>query len=128
MFTIAFIGWMGFVTFSSLYSFEGAGSSRFNIPHADKIVHFAFYFVACILGMFFLRERTKGAISFSKALVLIVIFSIGFGTLIEVIQYAFTTTRMADLLDALANSLGAFAGAGAIKMLFTNGSRLKWKV
>lgn len=119
---------MGFVTFSSLYTFKGVYAPRFAIPHADKLVHFTFYFVACFLGMYFLREQTKGRIPFKNALVKMVVFTICFGAIIEVIQYLFTLTRTGDFLDFLANSIGAICGAVLVNFRFAGQRRVKWKV
>ncbi|WP_262710884.1 VanZ family protein [Maribacter algarum] len=118
---------MVFVTFSSLYSFQGPHVSRFNIPHADKIVHFVFYFVACILGTFFLRERTKGNLPFKKAVVIMILGTIFFGILMEVLQYSMTVTRTGDLLDGLANTTGSFCGGILMKFYFSGKRRLKWE-
>ena len=59
LYAYAFIGWMVFVTFSSLYSFEGSGLNMFNIPYVDKVVHFMFYFVAAVLGSLFFIETKE---------------------------------------------------------------------
>lgn len=126
-FTIAFISWMVFVTFSSLSSFEGVHVSRFNIPHADKIVHFMFYFVACILGVLFLRERTGGNMQLGKALFIMTIATIGFGIIMELLQYSLTTQRMGDILDGIANTIGSFCGAMVSKFYFSDKRGLKWK-
>ncbi len=127
-FTIAFVSWMVFVTFSSLYSFSGIDTQSFiHIPHFDKVVHFIFYFVACILGVLFLRERTKGKMYFIKALVIICITTIVFGIIIEVLQYTITVERMGDLFDGLANSLGSLCGVLSMKLLFSGKRQLKWK-
>lgn len=118
---------MMFVTFSSLYSFDGVHISRFNIPHIDKIVHFTFYFVACVLGVFFLRERAGGKIQLRKALLIMTLLTISFGILMEVLQYSFTTQRSGDILDGLANTVGSFSGAIFTKFSFSGKRRLKWK-
>ena len=119
---------MVFVTFSSLYSFKTMKPPSFTIPHADKIVHFTFYFVAAILGMFFLRELTKGTMKFRKALLLMACSMICFGAIIEVIQEVFTLNRMGDVLDVMANSVGAVCGVGTVKYVFSKRRTLKWKI
>ncbi len=120
---------MVFITFSSLSSFEGTDIyiSRFNIPHLDKAVHFVFYFVAAVLATFFVRESTKGSFPLYKTLCSVVFGAIVFGIIIEVLQFTFTTSRQADLFDALANSLGAISGVWVMKFFFLNEWRLKWK-
>lgn len=122
------MGWMVFVTFFSLYSFKGVKPPTFSIPHADKLVHFTFYFIAVILGMFFLREQTRGTMRFRKAMLLMVFSMIFFGVIIEVIQHVFTLNRMGDVLDVLANSVGAICGLGMIKYLFFNRRTLNWEI
>ncbi len=118
---------MVFVTFSSLYSFSGVDTPSFNIPHLDKAVHFMFYFVACILGIFFLRERSNGKINLTKTLVTMVFATVVFGILIEVVQHNYMVKRMGDVYDALANSTGSICGALAVKLFFSRKRQLKWK-
>jgi glycopeptide antibiotics resistance protein len=48
----------------------------------------------------------KIKLSLKKTLIYAFLFSLLFGILIEVAQAIFTTTRKADILDVLANSLG----------------------
>jgi VanZ family protein len=126
-FRIAFVGWLLFVTFSSLYSFEGVHAPRFQIPQLDKIVHFTFYFVACVLGVFFLRERSQGAMRLNKAIWVMVFSTISFGILIEIIQHTLTVNRMGDFLDGIANILGSLCAAIALKVYFYGKRQLKWK-
>ncbi len=116
-----------FITFSSLYSFEGVHVSRFNIPHTDKLVHFTFYFVACILGVFFLRERTGGKMRLRKALLIMVLVTVAFGLLIEVLQYSLTAKRTGDVFDGIANTVGSFCGAMLTKFYFSDKRGLKWE-
>jgi glycopeptide antibiotics resistance protein len=52
----------------------------------------------------------KDHISNSKTKIIVLIASIGYGILIEICQGVFTTTRTPDILDVLANSLGATVG------------------
>lgn len=119
---------MVFVTFSSLFSFSGFDTGSYiTIPHLDKAVHFVFYFVACVLGVLFIRERTKGRINLIKVLVIMCIVTIVFGIIIEVLQYAITVDRMGDLFDGLANSIGSLCGALSMKFFFSDKRQLKWK-
>jgi VanZ family protein len=127
-FTIAFISWMVFITFSSLFSLDGVEVSKFNIPHLDKVAHFTFYFVACVLGVFLLRERTESKMNYKKAVLIMLAFTIAYGILMEVLQFSMTTQRSGDILDAIANTIGSFLGALATKLLFSAKSRLKWKL
>lgn len=126
-FTICFICWIVIITFLSLYSFEDINTQKIRIPHLDKMVHFTFYFVAAILGSLLIRERTKGQLNISGSIIISVLAVIIYGIVIEVIQNTFTEYRSGDLYDVLANSLGAFFGAGIIFILFLGKTPLKWK-
>ncbi|MFK5972154.1 MAG: VanZ family protein [Flavobacteriaceae bacterium] len=126
-YAIAFICWMLFVTWASLFSFSDVDLPSFKIPHLDKVVHFTFYFVAFVLGVFFFRERTKGEIQLRKALGSILFGVIVFGIIIEVIQQRFTLSRAGDIFDAISNSIGALVGAWVMRFLFSKKRGLKWK-
>jgi len=118
---------MMLVTFSSLYSFNKVDPPRFDIPHLDKAVHFSFYFVGCILGILFFRERTRGSIDLKKAVLIMLFLTILYGIGIEILQYLFTAERTGDVLDALANTIGSICGALLMKFYFSGKSALKWK-
>lgn len=122
---IAFIGWMMFVTFSSLYAFKGTHVGFFNFSYGDKIVHFIFYFIAGVLGLMYLSKAESDDSLQRTKLLKLVIFLILFGTVIEVIQETFTATRTGDIADALANSIGAICGVFIINALFYGQRRLK---
>lgn len=125
-----FLCWLVLVTFLSLASFSGIEfneDSWLNIPHLDKLVHVTFYFGITTLGVMFLRERTNGSFYFGKALLSIVFFAILYGIIIEVIQGRYTQDRQGDMLDVVANTIGAIVGAGTIKILFSKKMPLKWK-
>lgn len=127
-FTIAFFGWLAFVTYASLASFSGMDTSSFNIPFADKIVHFIFYFTAAVLGVFSVREQVKWSVTLGKALLLLFFFTLVFGILIEVIQYNFTENREGDVFDALANGFGGLIGVLASRFLFSKNGFFNWFV
>ena len=126
LFRILFISWLVFITFSSLFSFEGNMSVQsLNIPHADKVVHFIFYFVLVILGVKAIPEFFTTKLVLRKVLLYTLFFAIAYGILIEFLQYGFTENRHGDILDVLANSVGALAGMFTVKSLFSRGWALK---
>ncbi len=125
LYAFAFISWMVFVTFSSLYSFEDDEISNFNIPYGDKVVHFTFYFVAAVLGSLFFVETKKEKSKFIKYLKILALSLIFFGIVIEVIQEAMTVNRSGDVFDALANSIGVILGIIAIFTQFQGQRGLK---
>jgi len=96
-----------------------------NIPHADKVVHFIFYFVLVILGVKAIPEFFTTKLVLRKVLLYTLFFAIAYGILIEFLQYGFTENRHGDILDVLANSVGALAGMFTVKSLFSRGWALK---
>lgn len=80
----------------------------FNFKHFDKIAHFILYLVFTItLYHAILKQsyRTK----YTKLLTTLFI-AVFYGLLMESFQYIFTADRSPELLDALANTLGAITG------------------
>ncbi len=65
------------------------------IPYADKLVHFALYF---ILTLILRKEKIKKSIIFIYALCL--------GATTEILQGLLTTYRTPDILDFLADAIG----------------------
>lgn len=127
VYTSGFICWIIIITALSLYSFEEFDTQEIFIPHLDKVVHFIFYFIASFLGALLIREQTKGQLNLSGAVIISMLVVIIYGIVIEVIQNTFTLNRSGELYDVLANSLGAFFGAGLIIILFSGKTPLKWK-
>jgi len=127
IYTILFISWMMCITFLSLFSFSDNSLPSIKIPNIDKAVHFTFYFVAFILGSLFVREITKGNVSLKITIVRVFLFMLVYGIIIEVLQMSFTQNRHGDVLDVLANSLGAFIGIFVVKYVFSKKTQLKWK-
>jgi len=118
-----------FITMLSLFSFSNMelDAGRLNVPYADKITHFIFYMVFGFVGCLSLRERTKGSLGINRTINIVLVTAIAYGILMEALQYAVTTDRMAEFGDVLANTLGAFAGIGLIRWVFSKKNPLKWK-
>ncbi len=97
------IGWTILIAVLCLIKFTDLPS--FGVSGADKYVHFTFHFVFTMLwGFYFwlkLKERTLSKI------VRVVLISLSYGILIEILQETCTTTRHADIFDVLANLAGA---------------------
>ncbi len=72
----------------------------FKIPHIDKIVHFALFFVFCLL---MLRPLKKLQLKFYLLAPLI---SILLSALLEFIQHLLSSTRNSDVYDFIANATG----------------------
>lgn len=123
---LAFLGWMGLVTWASLTSFQGNDFPSLDIPYLDKAVHFAFYFVATLLAIGAFRSWYAGKGGPMRKLPWIVAaVMMLYGTVIEVLQWYYTQDRTGDILDALANTAGAFCGAAVANHLISRLSGLK---
>lgn len=128
-YTLLFISWVVVITMLSLFSFPAMDldPGSFNVPYADKITHFIFYLVFGFVGCMSVRERTMGNLGLVKTTRVVLVLAIIYGILIEILQYTLTTDRMAELGDVFANTLGAFAGIGLIRWVFSKKNPLKWK-
>lgn len=91
----------------------------------DKVVHFTFYFVLVILGVKAIKKIFKTELEFKNYLWYSVLFAIVYGIVIEFLQYGFTENRHGDILDVLANSVGALAGMFVVKRLVSKDWSLK---
>jgi VanZ family protein len=118
---------MVFVTFSSLFSFEGMkmGSFALRIPHLDKLVHFVFYLVMFVTAFFVIKDHFLPRLKLRTVLWGVLSFTIIYGMIIEVLQYTLTVNRQGDIMDALANSMGAIVGLMLTKSLIYKGGSLK---
>jgi len=123
-FSISFFLWMGAVTVLSLLPLKEAPKIEFTL--ADKIVHFAFYFLACVLGVFFIREKFQSKFSVIQGIIMMALFTVFYGILIEILQHTVTVYRKGDVYDALANSIGAIIGSLFLFWLFKKSSLMKW--
>lgn len=77
-----------------------------NIPYMDKFVHLGLYF---ILTLFLISDfAVFSNVQPKRNILIIAVFSIAlsYGILIELIQLWFTSSRSADVWDAIADGLG----------------------
>ena len=86
-----------------------------NVSHLDKVVHAFFYFVLTFLVQLNWRV-SKLNWSYRTQAVVSVVGTILFGVLIEILQETCTATRHADVLDVIANSVGALLSVVAFKL------------
>ncbi len=82
----------------------------------DKVIHAFFHFVFVLLWFLFFKKKLKSTNLF-KPLTISFVFSIIFGTVIEMLQQFFTSTRSGDSLDVLANLSGAALAVVGIVLL-----------
>lgn len=98
------ITWTLIITVLSLVSFNSV--PKVYITGNDKLIHFLFYAILVVLLSFAIN---KSYFKMNHHL-LIVLFAIFYGIVIEVLQNLLTKNRQADFYDAVANSLGAVVG------------------
>ena len=97
------IGWTVLIAVLCLVKFTNLPS--IGVSGADKYVHFTLHFVFTLLWGFYFSLKLN-EITISK-IVRVVLLSICYGILIEILQETCTTTRHADIFDVLANLSGA---------------------
>lgn len=97
------IGWTILIAVLCLVKFNDLPS--LGVTEADKYVHFTFHFVFTMLWGFYFWVKLKEII-LSK-IKQVVIISLCYGILIEVLQQTITKTRHADIFDVMANLSGA---------------------
>lgn len=108
------VSWTIAITVLSLIPLGSIGDSE-AVPNEDKAVHFTFYFFFVIFWILFFKRET-----ISKKRNLIIMFlAMALGILMEICQ-GFTDYRTPDILDVVANSIGAISG-----LFFTNTFLLK---
>ncbi len=108
--------WTCIITMLSLVSFSTDIGNSIPVPYKDKYVHFAFYFVFVVFWCYFVKRKTFS--TFTN--IIIVIFAIEYGILMEICQGIFTKNRMPDITDIYANSTGALLGFVFIILFNTN--------
>lgn len=95
---------------------------RINLPGgADKTVHILSHFILVCLWQIMWFTRQNNTLNWKQGVV-ILLGSVIYGILIEIFQAYFTISRTADLLDVIANFIGAAVGVflfQKVKHLFT---------
>ncbi|MGX5818423.1 VanZ family protein [Chitinophaga lutea] len=101
------IGWIILILF--LCTMPGQSVPEVGLPYMDKIAHFGLFGGTVIL-LAYGYYRQKGDINL-LALTMITFSVVLYGVAIEFIQKYFAENRSFDMLDVLADGLGAIAGA-----------------
>lgn len=87
---------------------------KLQIQNVDKGVHLVFHFVFTVLWYLYLRHSLKRAL---KTLSNTFLLSFFYGIVIEICQGTLTTTRSADAMDVMANSIGALSAVFVIVLV-----------
>lgn len=78
---------------------------KIKVEQGDKYGHFVLYFVLAVLWYLFLKSKS---VKHFSAVSISLVLSVIFGVLMEISQEVFTTRRMFEWGDVLANTLGSF--------------------
>ncbi|MFN8256453.1 MAG: VanZ family protein [Bacteroidales bacterium] len=102
------------ITILSLTKIQTPDEKEFFIPYADKFVHIIMYFV---LSLTLLLEFSKS--KNPKILRVILIYTILYGILMEVLQAFIFTYRSGDFYDCIFNTAGTIVAVLIFKKLKT---------
>lgn len=80
-----------------------------HMANLDKLVHFSIHTILAFIGLLYLFSRKNGGLSIFEISVVLFI-CLFYGIIIELLQYCFTITRHADILDVAANFCGSILG------------------
>jgi len=85
---------------------------KLNIPHLDKVVHLSLYFIYTFLLLAETRYNNK-----KSTILLIALYSILFGALMEFCQMYLFDYRSGDIFDAIFNTLGVLLAIASFPKL-----------
>ncbi len=102
------------------YLFRTVESSLPLFPGFDKCVHGLMYFMLTLSVLSAVSPSARRPI---RCLVCMAIATSLYGVLMEFCQGVLTSTRSMDRFDMLANSVGAFCGAGSVWLLIRGRNR-----
>lgn len=95
---------------TALFLMPSSGLPKMKLPSGtDKAVHFLIHAVLVFFWLGYIFRRTGGKMKLHHYLG-VLLASTYYGILIELIQETGTSTRSGDILDVVANSVGAGAG------------------
>jgi VanZ family protein len=86
-------------------------TGHWDLPHADKVVHFVGFGVLAFLMMRGFNKQNKYNWLRKESILSSLLLTISFGIIIEILQI-FVPERSFDLLDIVANTTGALTGLG----------------
>ncbi|MGV9003093.1 VanZ family protein [Flavobacterium sp.] len=115
--------WTSIIFFLCLISSEDLPSINIKIEGSDKGVHFTFHFIFTVLWMLYIYASFQ-KITLNQTLK-VILSSFLFGIVIEILQGFFTTTRSADVLDVVANTLGALSAGILLYFILNRINKLK---
>ena len=126
LFSFLFIFWMALLSLLSLMPMDDLDLGGPQIPYMDKWVHMGFYFVAMLLGSFFLWERFRHRLRKGPSMRWMGVALAVYGMIIERLQEGMGLDRSAEWTDLAANVVGICLGAWLVWVLTSKQESLNW--
>lgn len=126
LFSFLFIFWMALLSLLSLMPMDDLDLGGPQIPYMDKWVHMGFYFVAMLLGSFFLWERFRHRLRKGPSMRWMGVALAVYGMIIELLQEGMGLDRSAEWTDLAANVVGICLGAWLVWVLTSKQESLNW--
>jgi len=126
LFSFLFFFWMALLSLLSLMPMDDLDLGGPKIPHMDKWVHMGFYFVAMLLGSFFLWERFRQRFRKGPSMLWMGLALVVYGMIIELLQEGMGLDRSAEWTDLAANVVGICLGAWLVRVLTSKQESLNW--
>ena len=116
--------WAAFVFVVHVAPVDTERVSRFDFPFADKWLHAILFFLLAAISL--LARDSKREMR--SSILLVALACAVYGASLEWVQYSFTDERSGDMLDWLADLLGALTGLAAAALLekYTSKSNPKY--
>jgi VanZ family protein len=108
------LAWTGIITVLTLL--PGKDLPEVSIVNFDKMAHLG---VFGLLAFLYLRWQALGQ-GLNTSVKTIILSTIAYGGLIEILQGTFYTDRHADVIDFIANTAGVILGWLTFRIMFTN--------
>lgn len=113
--------WGVFVGISTLIPSENIPDTVFNAY--DKLVHAGVFAILTFLLFYAFRNHPESGMSAYRRKILVTIFSILYGGIIEILQSNFISGRSGDWIDFLADAIGCIL----VFLLFDLGGKLHFQ-
>jgi len=126
LFSFLFFFWMALLSLLSLMPMDDLDLGGPHIPYMDKWVHMGFYFVAMLLGSFFLWERFRQRFRKGPSMLWMGLALVVYGMIIELLQEGMGLDRSAEWTDLAANVVGICLGAWLVRVLTSKQESLNW--
>jgi VanZ family protein len=105
--------WAAFVFVVHVAPVDTERVNRFDFPFADKWIHGILFFLLAAISL--LARDSKREMR--SSILLVALACAFYGASLEWVQYSFTDERSGDMLDWLADLLGALTGLAAAALL-----------